>query len=285
MATVLETTIRHASGSLELVEGTALVQTRDTVGANGAREVVTSAVAPKPVPEAPTVTLTAPPRDLETVSRKGRLILWRTRPPELHVVVGGRASDADLERPAEVGYQLSGQIRFASGRYHPRLFTVTAGGGASPSIPIFRAVSAIAGDGGGVLSARLRYQDGRPASWAVVTARLDLPVADTADVADRTYRAQADRRGELRLALTGLPAPSKALVDAGDLERGLTLSVSADPTVADTEVANPDGFAAMQIQAPDSAAFDAEARFAIRPGGVIRIASEDQDHLTLRTIP
>ena len=130
-----------------------------------------------------------------------------------------------------------------------------------------------------------RYEDGRPASWAVVTARLDLPIGNPTDIADRTYRAQADRRGELRLALTGLPAPSKALADADDLDRVLTLSALANPALSDTEIANPDSFTAVQIRAPDSATFAAEAPFTIRPGGLIRIASEGQDHLSLRSIP
>ena len=113
-------------------------------------------VPARPLAELPTITLSAPPPDLETVSRPGRLILWRKRPRELNIVVEGRAGDDELQRPTEAPYQLAGQIRFASSRrYNARLFNVTLGGVRRPSLLVFRTPSAVDGDGGGVVSARL----------------------------------------------------------------------------------------------------------------------------------
>lgn len=286
MLTVLETTVRHASDSLELVEGSGLVQRRETVEDNGVATVVPTNTPAASLPVVPEIELTSPPPDLVTVKRPGRVILWRQTPRDLNRTVYGRADEAQMTRPAEAVYDLEGQITFRSARYNPRLFKATAGGVSRPSVAVFQAAAAVLGDSSGVVTASLRFLDGRPASWAVVTARLDLPVANPAHTADRTYRAQADRRGELRLALTGLPAPTRAMAEANALNRVLTLSVTADPDHSDAEIADPDSFATMQLRGPDSTQFAADARFTIRPGGLIRITSQDSDkHLFLRPIP
>lgn len=285
MLNVLETVVRHASDSLDLVEGNGLVESRATVIGGATPTVVTTPGAVASLTQIPDFDLTVQPRDLTVVPRPGRLILWRTLPHELRVVVDGRASDADLARPAEPAFRVAGRLIFPSGRYNPRLFNILAGAAAGHTLQVFHAPAAVFGDGAGLVSTSIRFEDGSPASWAVVTAQVTLPTADPAHTADRTYRGQADRRGELRLALTGLPAPTRAMVEADALDRVLTLTVTADLASSGTEAADPDTFPAVQIRGPSSTGFTANADFTIRPGGLIQIVSQTENHLSIRPTP
>ena len=299
MLTVLETTIRHASDSLELVEGTGLTRRRQTV-VDGDTLVVATDLPQAPLSEVADVELVAPPPPADDPDIKppppppdlpGRALSWTPDPlaadPARSQYHGRRQGGRRCSRTAGGNsLPVGGAASLRFGPLQPTSFPCERRWyrqARHSDLP--RPPPPVTGDRGGIVSARLRHADGKPASWAVVTARLDLPVANPAHVADRTYRAQADRRGELRLALIGLPAPTKAAVEAGTLDRVLTLSVVADPDVSDADIADPDGFTAMQLRAPDSAAFAAETRFTIRPGGLIRIASEASDHLSLRPIP
>ena len=285
MLRVLETLIRHASDSIDLVDGSGLIESRATVVDGPTATVVTTNAPSAPLQVPPDYELTTQPRDLKVIARPGRLILWRNQPSGLLSVVDGRAGDSGLTRPAEPPYPVAGQISFASHRYNPRLFTISAGGAGGHVLPVYLAAAAVMPDASGVLSASVQFEDGSPASWAVVTARVALPTADAAHTADRTYRGQADRRGELRIVLTGLPAPTRAMVEADALNRIVTLSVQADPARSGTDATDPDALPAAQLRGPGAPGFAAEADFTIRPGGLIPITSQSEDHLTIRPTP
>ncbi|MEM9811972.1 MAG: hypothetical protein AAF913_04830 [Pseudomonadota bacterium] len=281
MIRVLETVVRHASASLELVEASGLIETRRTV-VNGTAQVITDLRPALRIDATPEVVFSTAPSDLRSVSRPGRVILSRQRPEALSRVLAGRPEEADLAPPPEPPYPVAGRLVLPGGRFNARTFAVDGGGGVQRPLRVFRAPPAVRGDAGGVLSARLVWEEGAPASWAVVTVRLALPVADPTHTADRTYRGQADRRGEVRLALTGIPAPTRAMIEAGALDRTITLSVLASAAAADTEATDPDALPAAEIRGAGGG-FAAEATFTIRPGGVIRLASPPAETLILRT--
>jgi hypothetical protein len=277
----LETLIRHASGAIDLVHATGLVERTATESVEGVSQPVTRPGPRSPVEDRPVLTLDAAPRDLDPFLRAGRIVLLRRVPAAQSRVAAGSALEADLTAPAEADFRVAGQVATTSPAYNPRRFDLTAGGGARIALDMHLRPAAVRG---AALWAMLEFDDGAPASWAIVTISIALGAGDPA--ARMAFRGQADRRGEVRVPLDGLPLPTPAALAAGTAALTATVTARALRAASGTEAADPDGFVDVTLRGPTALDFAASAQFQIDPARPAQLASFDGtatgDRLVLR---
>jgi hypothetical protein len=271
----LETLVRHASGVIELIDATGLVERTATELVGEAPQPV-SRPGPQPlVPDRPVVTVTQAPRRLTTLLKPGRIVLLRNIPAAQQQVAEGGVHSIDLTPPPEADFVVAAEVRVGSRLFNPRSFRRTAGSGVRVPVDLHRAP---AGVFGAALSVLAVFDDGAPASWAIVTTRVALADGDPA--AEMVFRGQADRRGHARIPLPGLPLPSPAPALTA------TVTVRAMRAASGTDLADPDTFADATLRGPTSPAFVAAAQFQIEPARPATLGSFDGtapgDRLVLR---
>lgn len=259
-ARILETIVRHASDYIGFYEATGY-------SASGYKPRVNRQLS---------VELRQVPVDLVVRQKGSGLALFRNRPEGMTAVFEGRARDTDLEPPAEPSFDVHGVLRDPHKAFNPRAFTVSAGNAHSQWISVYRSPSGTALPHAGALRGNACFDDGRPASWAVLRAVVTPTVG-----APMTFEAQADIHGDFVLPLNRMPALNK---DAPSPSYGVSLSVRADSDVSTVPFADPDEFAACSLGAFDSSAFDSTLSFSIEPGNALVISSQGSDSLLLQEV-
>lgn len=240
------------------------------IGAVFFTEASAASASGRPIP-APLPTLTA-----RVTSALPVPLTWRADPRGIMLQAPGlrydHIPDAD-ERAQPIGAapSISGDVRPLDGRYNPRAFSrVFSAGQRIAYVPLFPSPAAVRfGEAGGV-ALRLRYADGRAASWAVAT----LTCARNGN--GFSFTGQADAAGDLALAFTGLPPlPAAAASDT------LTLGVHADPAWAADAVADPDTLPARRIRLHDGDAFTDTVSFAFSRGRLLTARDLGTDAVTI----
>jgi len=268
----LESTIHHASARIDWLDASGYQE-----AGRARRSTVRLELRPSRAP-----------RGLQIVHRPGRSLLWldpgQPGPDParagslLHPVIPGRAGEADRRYPQAVAlFELRGSVRDPRGIYHPRDFSLNTGRGQGQGVRLFRTVAATRPGSAGGIRGLLRYEDGRPASWALVSLQVRLHTAGQLN-----FLAQAGRSGEFLLAMDRVPALKK---DAPRPDYEAELSVRGEAAASGAELADPDapGVRDLLIEAPDHAGqFSTSARLQVRPGPVQQITSQGKGHLVLR---
>ena len=207
MSVVLETTIVHGFAALRWLDG--------STGDQGI-----AAVTPLGISEVLSTQLDTLPRGLQVLSRRGGLAFSF----EEAATVPGRANAGELTPPARAAVALGGIVgaRDGEGAYLPRRFKASLTRGAATTIVVYPTPGRTRAGGGGALFATCTAPDERPVPWAVLTLSVTVPPGGV-----RTFRAQADARGDVVLAPRRLPPlPQGVAVYAA------TLSVHAGPPLA-----------------------------------------------------
>ncbi|MCQ8103724.1 hypothetical protein NP590_06375 [Methylomonas sp. SURF-2] len=187
--------------------------------------------------------------------KPGVSVIWRAQLPDSEQLQRteqpGRAAETQMARPAETPYQLKGTVSDPAGQFNPRTFITDCGNNSYPQIALYRSVVGTRLSQNKSLQGRLRYQkqadesEARPASWALVTLRVNL--AATGD--SYIFNAQADIDGFFQIPVTRL---SVAMLTAGF---SAELSVKADKTQAGGMFPDPDQMTAMRIALAGSGVF------------------------------
>lgn len=257
--TPLETLVLHGSGWLEA---------QDASGVQGE--------ARRPVPlQRLQLRWTRAPSDLSVAAQPGgRLVLWRRRPEGLRRVVAGSAAPADLAAPAEPPFALQGRLDDPQGQYLPRHFSVQAGGGAGHRLRLYRSNAATAFGAEGGLHGRVQTADGQPLPWALLSLRVEPPLAAPLD-----YITQADAHGEFRLALQRLPAGAtpQARFPARLGVRGARVDDSGLPPDPDLQPA-----ASVRTGSGADPRWRVNLRFDVAPGRIAVLVSPGQPALVVR---
>jgi hypothetical protein len=262
---VLETHIRHASDWISWIDRTGYAATGYLPRIDGALWV---ALDP------------AMPRDLRLYQKSGVTVLWRSYAdpaadePGLTAVIDGAATEADVTRPVETGYAVSGRAEDPKGRFNPRRFAVAAGNAAGHALSLYRSPLGTRFSAAGGLQGRLHWDDDRPAAWAVVEVTVTPPVGPALP-----FAAQADAAGEFVLPLSRLPALTR---DAPSNTYPATLAVRALAAAQPDDIADPDTFVSVNLLAPADGAPTASAAIAVRPGHIDTVTSQGEDHLVLQ---
>lgn len=273
MTRVLETPLHHASDLLTWLDAS-----RDDGQGNLPR-----------IDQPLTITLSDAPRDTQLIQRPGQTLVWRRSQAELHPVVAGEASEAQRERPTASTFTLAGSVSDPAGRFNPRLFSVTAGAAAGHALQLYPSPAGTLLGAAGGLQLALRYADAvamdappetdrfvgeRVAAWALVTVAVTPLVGPV-----QTYVAQADARGECRIALRRVPQLPK---DAPAPDYAAVLTVQADPATLDDPAVDPDSLPDRQLGDPATAnTFIDQVSFRFRPGQQLSLTSHGKDHLVL----
>ena len=124
--------------------------------------------------------------------------------------------------PFTAAITVSGQVTSRDGRFHPRLFTVPLNADRIAYVPLYRSAVTTRFDEAGGLAVSLRYADGAPAAWAVAT------LTCTRTGKTFTFSGQANERGDLLVAMRGLPPPP-----ASSASDQMTMTVVAPAAAAD----------------------------------------------------
>lgn len=266
---VVETPMHHASDVLTWLDGG-----RDDGQGNLPR-------VDRPL----TVTLSTAPRDLQLVQRPGRSLVWRRSQAELHPVVAGPSSDEQRQRPDAATFPLAGRVEDPGGHYNPRLFSVTAGAANGHALALYPTPAATLTGAAGGLQLALRYADAdappddrfrasRPAAWARVSVQVTPSLGPA-----QHYQAQADARGECRIALRRVPQLG---LDPVAPDYAALLTVRADPATLNDPAVDPDALPTRQLGDPDNAgAFIDQVSFRFRPGQLLSLTSHGKDYLVL----
>lgn len=254
----LETLVLHGSGWLEAA---------DASGVQGE--------ARRPLPlDRLRLQFSRAPADLQCVAQSsGRLALWRRRPEGLRRIVDGAAAPADLVPPAAGAFTLQGRLDDPQGQFLPRSFSLSAGQGGGHRLRVYRSSAGTPFGREGGLVGQVRDAAGRPLAWALLTLRVEPPLAAALD-----YAAQADAQGEFRLALQRLPAGASA--DATFPARLGVRAAAAAPGAAP----DPDTLPAASIRTGDGAdpQWRTELDFDVAPGRVASLTSPGQGALVLQ---
>lgn len=227
------------------------------------------------------VTLTLSPSDLRWLDKAGATILWR-RPAG--PVVPGLAGEAERRRPVLPTFELRGRVEDPEGRFHPRAFALTVGDGTGQVLGLYPSPQATVFNNGGGLQGGLRWDgtsdpamDGRPVPWAV----LDLTVT-LANGATQTYQAQADTKGDFRLALTRLPPLPEGTSQYLAELRVRARVPPAGESLETPAPLDPGLLAGVQICTASSAAAAAVFSIELIPGQTQILRSFERGHLGLR---
>lgn len=266
---VIETPMHHASDALTWLDGS-----RDDGQGNQPRVDLPLKIR-----------LSQAPRDVHLIQRPGRTLVWRRSQEDLHPVADGETSDADRARPDAPSFTLAGRVSEPAGRFNPRLFSVTAGAAAGHALRLYPTPAATLTGAAGGLQLALRYADSdapaedpfrasRPAAWALIEVQVTPSVG-----AVQTYHAQADARGECRIALRRVPQLGN---DPVAPDYAAVLSVKADPATLGDDAVDPDTLPDRQVGDPDATgSFIDQVAFRFRPGQLLSLTSHGKDHLVL----
>ena len=186
--TRLETNILHASGLLRMIDGSGLQLAGEHTRIDRVLEVE----------------LNDHPSNLKTYARPGDLVLWRNRGAVLN------REFRPISKDPEVPYPLRGSVHDPRGHFHPVHFEIMAGNGATVLMPLQRSCAGVSfGHQQGIYgNAIWSGPEKKPACWILLELTVDLPLTPTGQ---QIYRAQADRHGDFRLSLAGLPASARAI--------------------------------------------------------------------------
>jgi hypothetical protein len=192
---------------------------------------------------------------LSLLHKPGSSVVWRSQRADaerlVRTVAPGRASEAQMQRPAESPYLLKGTVSDPSGIYNPRAFSKNCGNNSYPQIALYRSVPATRLSQNKSLQGVLRFQQqvGEtqpiPASWAVVSLQVNL--SSTGD--SFSFNAQADSSGYFQIPLNRLAV---AMLDSGF---SAAFSVKADKSQSGSLFPDPDLMADVQVAIAGSGVF------------------------------
>ncbi len=254
---ILETVIDHASDYIDLYDSSGYVK-------NDYRPTI---------PQRLDLTLDSAPRDLQLIYKPRRIVMWRKQQAENHIVVAGRATAAEMARPAVATYALAGRVVDSSGRFNPRLFSLTVGDGGGHSLALYRSPLGSSFTAVGGLFGNVVYEDERAASWAL----LEVTVTPTVGGAI-TFRAQADIHGDFILPLSRLPQ-----LNVANATYPAVLSVRASGSSGD-EIIDPESLSSFLVaEVENASSFVTAVNFAVTPGAVSKVSSKDKAQIVLRS--
>lgn len=259
-AKFLETALTHGSDRLSVYEGTGFF-------AADHRPLVSRALQ---------LELSEYPRDLQVIAKRAQFVLLRRRPPAMQALVPGRATEGDLQPPLETPYPIEGVLSDPGGRFNPRRIGLLAGNRQQHWLPLYRSpLGTRLSSAGGIFGTAI-YENGDPASWALVTAVVQPTVGPALP-----FRAQADGHGDFIVPLDRMPALNK---DAPSDTYNLTLTVAADGN-SGAPVSDPDAASAHRVGRVDNGIFDGSTEFEVQPGQRHRVATDGENRLVIRGGP
>ena len=173
--------------------------------------------------------------------------------------------------PFTAAITVSGEVTSRDGRFHPRLFTVPLNADRIAYVPLYRSAVTTRFDEAGGLAISLRYADGAPAAWAVAT------LTCTRTGKTFAFSGQANERGDLLVAMRGLPPPP-----ASSASDQMTMTVVAPATHAPAPpIADPDALSARQIRLGASGGFTDSVILPFTRGQVVTATSPNVPFVTL----
>lgn len=206
------------------------------------------------------------PADVKLIRKPSMVALWRNQGR----ITKGKASTEQKERVAESSYVVGGAIHDPTRTFNPRLFAVSAGNAAGHALPLYRSPFGTRTGKWGFLHGNLIFADldARPASWALLTLTVTIPVQPQARTL--TFQAQADINGDFILSLSGLPFIKK---DAPYEFHTATLKVNAAHAASGADIHDPDTLEPFTIKSIDSENFLAEFALDLTPDSILRMES------------
>jgi hypothetical protein len=261
---ILETNVLHASDVIYWLDGSSAENSPDM----------------QRISHALSVALTTKPADLQLHHKAGLTALWRKPSGN---IIEGRATEAEKTFISGGAFPLAGTVMDPKGLYIPRTFNISAGASAVPvtgqGLVLYPTpLGTHFGKSGGI-AATLRYSidgsplDGAVVPWALLTVTVTLPGVGT-----QTYRAQADHRGDIRMAFNRIP-PLPEGVTGYAAQLSLEARLTADPqTPLDTAT-----LVTMNLEDQSVAGqFGNTLGLTVKPGEVYLIRSANKDHLAIR---
>jgi len=291
---VYETQVKHASDLVHWVEGSGpeLEASRPVAGSLSKNLDIKLIEAPLKF-DAQTVPLAdRTPSDLTVTHKSGVMILWRFRASgdlKLRRVLDKSDSVDGLVRPLEDAYKVSGVISDRLRQFNPREFNLLDVGNfidvADPTakgheVKLYRSPQGTQMGSLGGLQARLQWDTGEPASWAIITCQVTLRHT----TGTRSYHAQADINGDFRLAFAALPFPKKE----GDSRPPYvcSITVTALKTASGTDWHQPDDFISGELKSLDADEFNPGIGLNFQAGITQRLISSGSDaFLIIRNTP
>ncbi len=194
-------------------------------------------------------------------------------------IVAAMATELDLIAPVVANQSVTGRVSDPSGRFLPRLFTLTLGAEHEYKVALYQTPLGAPFTQTGGLYGQLGFSDGSLAAWAliqlIVTPSLGPPL---------TFVAQADAHGEFRLPLARLPALTK---DAPALTYAAKLSVKAAYPAMPEQALDPDSLQTKKVATGKTgngnSQFTNTLEFALAPGGITKIVSPNHALIVLQS--
>jgi hypothetical protein len=255
---VLETNVLHASDLIFWLDG--------TTGTEGAPAQMLR------LDRTLSITFDDLPADVAVLHKAGRTALWRR--PE-GPMVEGMASEAQRARPGAAAYDISGTAEDSSGRYNPRTFELSVGGGSGHSLVMYPTVLGTRlGRAGGLQGSVRRGSDDVPVPWAVLELEVTTSLNHTV-----TFRAQSDSKGDFLLPMRRLPPLSES-----DTSYPARLRVRADLAADPTRPLDPAELAEVELGRLDAAGYENPLELSVVPGEVQLLRSHGQLYLAVQPI-
>jgi hypothetical protein len=254
---VLETNILHASDVIYWLDGTSAEDEADMQRIQRPLEVA----------------FTEKPRSIQVLQGAGKTALWRT--PE-EPMIEGRATEVERARPAQADFVVAGRVRDTSGRFNPRRFERTLGDGTGAVVVLYPSLPGTASAVGGSLFGAVRWADTeRALPWALLELVVEVSTNNTL-----TFRAQANAKGDFKMALTRLPPlPESASEYTADLR------ILAGDTANAEEPSDPDTFTEVELESTSAGdAFATTLPLTIRAGEIKRINSFNKTYIAAQTV-
>jgi hypothetical protein len=256
----LETNVLHASDVVYWLDATSAVTANDM-----------SRVA-----HSLQVNFTLKPREIKVLNSVGRMALWRhpaEDDPDV-AMIDGYATEAQRTRPAMATFLLEGEVRDATGRYNPRVFSETVGSGEGVAVPLYPSLLGTKIPPGGAIQGHIQlFAGGAPAVWALLELEVEVAVDES-----MIFRAQADSRGDFIMPLLGLPPLPESIT-----EYDAVMRINADTSASAEAAPDLSTFVVMESESVTVAStFQSELDLEIRPGEVARINSFNKDHLAIQ---
>ncbi len=280
-----ETLAQHASDLVHWVEGSGPILQQSRVIANGfANSLNISLIdAPSKLEQENILAVDRTPSDLSLTHKPGVTVLWRrTAANNLSMKNVQGKSDAEtlLNRPIEESYRVSGFIFDKQFHINPREFHLTNVGNfvdvkdasaKGHEVKLYRSVLGSKMGSLGGLEGCLQWNDGKVASWAIITCEVTLKHT----TGTRSYSAQADIHGDFRLVFSALPFPKKE----GEIRPPYRckLSISALQSASGEQWHQPDDFVSVEIKEIDDNAFKDSIDFDFKTGTSQRLTSSNSD--------
>lgn len=251
---ILETNVLHASDVVYWLDGSTGTGTADMQRVNRALFVE----------------FDSRPNDLHILQKAGQMALWR-RP--VGTIIEGLASEAERTRPTTSAYALAGIVSDVGGKYNPRKFDLSVGEGAGHVVVMYPTPTGTRFGKAGGLIGSLRFQaTGQPVPWALLELKVTTSLSDT-----MTFHAQADSKGDFLLSMSRLP-PLPESVQHYPAELGIHASLTA---TAEQPV-DPEELESMELGELESANFEEDIEFHVKPGEIRLLRSFEQDHMTVQ---